>query len=76
MRERDRVKKPRQGTSSLLYRNSITCGIAYSYFLVVIVAFYDLFRLENGMIAEHWDTIETIPAQSDWKNTNGKFGFK
>lgn len=36
-------------------------------------AFYDLFRLENGKIAEHWDTIETIPPQSEWKNTNGKF---
>lgn len=38
-------------------------------------SFYDLFRVENGKIAEHWDTIETIPAQADWKNQNGKFGF-
>ena len=38
-------------------------------------SFYDLFRVENGKIAEHWDTIEEIPAQSVWKNTNGKFGF-
>lgn len=36
-------------------------------------AFYDLFRVENGKIAEHWDTIEPIPAQKDWKNANGKF---
>ena len=36
-------------------------------------AFYDLFRIEHGKIAEHWDTIETIPARSEWKNTNGKF---
>lgn len=36
-------------------------------------SFYDLFRVANGKIAEHWDTIETIPAQSEWKNTNGKF---
>jgi predicted SnoaL-like aldol condensation-catalyzing enzyme len=36
-------------------------------------AFYDLFRVANGKIAEHWDTIETIPPQSEWKNTNGKF---
>ena len=26
-------------------------------------SFYDLFRVENGKIAEHWDTIETIPAE-------------
>ncbi len=38
-------------------------------------SFYDLFRVKNGKIAEHWDTIETIPAKSEWKNQNGKFGF-
>ncbi|WHO75909.1 nuclear transport factor 2 family protein [Rhizobium sp. BT03] len=38
-------------------------------------SFYDLFRIENGKIAEHWDTIEAIPAKADWKNQNGKFGF-
>ncbi|HEY0713824.1 MAG TPA: nuclear transport factor 2 family protein [Polyangia bacterium] len=37
------------------------------------VAFYDLFRVENGKIAEHWDTIEAIPPKSEWKNKNGKF---
>ena len=36
-------------------------------------AFYDLFRVENGKIAEHWDVIQSIPPQSDWKNSNGKF---
>lgn len=36
-------------------------------------SFYDLFRVQDGKIAEHWDTIETIPARSEWKNANGKF---
>jgi predicted SnoaL-like aldol condensation-catalyzing enzyme len=36
-------------------------------------ALYDLFRVENRKIAEHWDTIETIPANAEWKNQNGKF---
>jgi predicted SnoaL-like aldol condensation-catalyzing enzyme len=36
-------------------------------------SFYDLFRVENGKIAEHWDTIEAIPARGEWKNDNGKF---
>jgi predicted SnoaL-like aldol condensation-catalyzing enzyme len=36
-------------------------------------AFYDLFRIESGMIVEHWDTIETIAPRSEWKNHNGKF---
>ncbi len=39
-------------------------------------SFYDLFRVQQGKIAEHWDTMETIPARADWKNPNGKFGFK
>ena len=38
-------------------------------------AFYDLFRVENGKIAEHWDVIGPIPAKESWKNDNGKFGF-
>ncbi len=36
-------------------------------------AFYDLFRVKDGKIVEHWDTIETIPAKAEWKNQNGKF---
>lgn len=36
-------------------------------------SFYDLFRVEDGKIAEHWDTIEEIPAKAQWKNDNGKF---
>lgn len=36
-------------------------------------AFYDLFRVEDAKIAEHWDVLETIPARSDWNNENGKF---
>jgi predicted SnoaL-like aldol condensation-catalyzing enzyme len=36
-------------------------------------AFYDLFRVENGYIAEHWDVIQEIPPKEKWANTNGKF---
>jgi predicted SnoaL-like aldol condensation-catalyzing enzyme len=34
---------------------------------------YDLYRIENGKIAEHWDTLQAIPPRADWKNNNGKF---
>ena len=36
-------------------------------------SFYDLFRIENNKVVEHWDTTEKVPAKSDWKNDNGKF---
>jgi predicted SnoaL-like aldol condensation-catalyzing enzyme len=36
-------------------------------------SYYDLYRIQNGKIAEHWDTIEPIPSRAEWKNSNGKF---
>jgi predicted SnoaL-like aldol condensation-catalyzing enzyme len=36
-------------------------------------SFYDFYRIENGKIAEHWDTLEAIPPRAEWKNSNGKF---
>ncbi len=36
-------------------------------------AYYDLWRVEKGKIAEHWDVMETIAAPSTWANQNGKF---
>lgn len=38
-------------------------------------SFYDLFRIENGKIAEHWDVIEEIASVENHKNANGKFNF-
>lgn len=37
------------------------------------IAFYDLFRVQNGKIAEHWDVVEQVPPRSEWKHQNGKF---
>lgn len=33
--------------------------------------FYDLWRIEDGKIAEHWDVVSAIPAEG--ANDNGKF---
>lgn len=38
-------------------------------------AFYDLFRMDDGMIVEHWDVIQPVPTEN-LANTNGMFsGF-
>jgi predicted SnoaL-like aldol condensation-catalyzing enzyme len=36
-------------------------------------SFYDLLRVADGTIAERWNTVETVPPRSQWKNNNGKF---
>ena len=38
-------------------------------------AAYDLFRISDGKIVEHWDVVADIPPPSNWSNGNGKFGF-
>ena len=39
----------------------------------VHTSFFDLFRIADGRVVEHWDTTEAIPPRSEWKNQNGKF---
>ena len=36
-------------------------------------AIFDLFRLRDGKVVEHWDVVERIPPRAEWKNDNGKF---
>jgi predicted SnoaL-like aldol condensation-catalyzing enzyme len=38
-------------------------------------SFYDLFRVQDGKIAEHWDVLEAMVPKEQWRNQNGKFGF-
>jgi len=37
------------------------------------MAFYDLFRLEDGLIVEHWDVIAPMPGPDAPHNEGGKF---
>ena len=39
----------------------------------VHTAFYDLYRLDENVIVEHWDTIEAVAPPEEWQNDNGKF---
>lgn len=57
----------------VLGKGNFVLAVSEGSFAGKPTAFYDLFRIEDGKIAEHWDTIETIPPASEWKNDNGKF---
>jgi len=57
----------------ILGQGNFVLAVSEGQFLGKHSAFYDLFRVESGKIVEHWDTIETIPPKSEWKNRNGKF---
>jgi predicted SnoaL-like aldol condensation-catalyzing enzyme len=38
-----------------------------------LTALYDLFRVEDGKIVEHWDVLTPIPSRDQWRNANGPF---
>ncbi|MCW8329050.1 nuclear transport factor 2 family protein [Photobacterium sp. SDRW27] len=72
-----------QGITMVYSKNHIVLGegnfvlsISEGRFGGKHVSFYDLFRVKENKIVEHWDVIEPIPAKDQWKNNNGKFGFK
>lgn len=60
----------------IIGEGNFVLSVSEGQFMNQHVAFYDLFRVDNGKIVEHWDTIEAILPKSEWKNGNGKFGFK
>ncbi|MBR9773953.1 MAG: hypothetical protein GYB55_02700 [Cytophagales bacterium] len=59
----------------LLGEGNFVLSVTEGTFAGKPTSFYDLFRIENGKIVEHWDTIETILPESERKNSNGKFNF-
>ena len=57
----------------ILAEGSFVLSMAEGFLDTVHSSFYDLYRIAEGKIVEHWDTIDAIPPRSEWKNTNGKF---
>lgn len=60
---------------TVLGEGNFVLSVSEGVFLRHKAAFYDLFRIENGRVVEHWDTIERVIPDSEAKNSNGKFNF-
>ena len=60
-------------THKILGEGNFVLTVSEGMFLKKNVTFYDLWRLENNKIVEHWDVIENILPKEQWKNSNGKF---
>jgi len=62
-----------QKTHRILAEGSFVLSVSEGLRAGAHSAFYDLYRLSKGKLVEHWDTIEAVAPQAEWKNQNGKF---
>lgn len=60
-------------THMILAQGNFVLAVSEGTFGGAPTSYYDLWRVENGKIAEHWDVMETIADESTWANDNGKF---
>lgn len=60
-------------THQVLAQGNFVLGVSEGTFGGKPTSYYDLWRVEDGKIAEHWDVMETIADPADWQNENGKF---
>jgi predicted SnoaL-like aldol condensation-catalyzing enzyme len=60
-------------THMILAQGNYVLAVSEGTFGGAPTSYYDLWRVENGKIAEHWDVMETIADESTWANENGKF---
>lgn len=56
-------------------RGNFVLSVSEGAFAGQPTSYYDLFRIADGKIAEHWDVMETIAPEADWKHQNGKYNF-
>lgn len=57
----------------VLAQGNYVLAVSEGTFGGAATSYCDLWRVENGKIAEHWDVMETIAAKDTWANENGKF---
>ena len=57
----------------LLGEESFVLSASKGHRDAIHTSFYDLYRLVDGKIVEHWGTTEAIPPRSEWRNENGRF---
>ena len=60
-------------THQILAQGNFVLAVSEGTFGGKPTSYYDLWRIENGKIVEHWDVMETIAEKSTWQNQNGKF---
>lgn len=60
-------------THFVLADGNYALAVSEGTFAGAPTSYYDLFRVEDGKIAEHWDVMETIAEKDTWQNQNGKF---
>lgn len=60
-------------THMVLAQGDFVLAVSEGSYAGAPTSYYDLWRVANGKIAEHWDVMETIADASTWANGNGKF---
>ncbi len=60
-------------THQILAQGNFVLAVSEGTFGGKPTSYYDLWRVENEKIAEHWDVMETIADRADRQNDNGKF---
>jgi predicted SnoaL-like aldol condensation-catalyzing enzyme len=72
-RTRSKDRFDYQRVHRVLAEGNFVLSVSEGAFGGVHSAFYDLFRVADEKLVEHWDTTEKIAPRSEWKNDNGKF---
>lgn len=56
----------------IIGQGNFVVSFAHQVWNDIDYAAFDIFRLENGLIVEHWDNVEVVPSESESANS-GKF---